>query len=133
MGFFDVETRLVLSHIAKILGKDDDNAVDKLVLGMFSMMMTLGMVLYIPSYWQEAVNSQLMSLSLTGSFKFPSLIVYFLLYQIVEEFMHLGLNIMDVNKRRQLVIFSIDVVRREKNEARLFDFSGYYMPTAYKY
>ena len=39
MGVFDAETCLVLSHIAKILGKDDDNIVDKSVLGMFSMMM----------------------------------------------------------------------------------------------
>ena len=46
--------------------------------------------------------------------------------------MHLGLNIMDVNKRRQSVIFWTDVVRREKNEAGLFDFASYYMPTAYK-
>ena len=72
MGVFDAETHPILSHIAKIMGKDDDNAVDKSVLGMFAMMMKPRMVLDIPSYWQEAVNSQLMSLSLTGSFKFPS-------------------------------------------------------------
>ena len=57
MGVFEAKTPPVLSHIAKFLGKDDDNIVDKSVLGMFSMMMKPGMVLDIPSYWQEAVNS----------------------------------------------------------------------------
>ena len=51
MGVFYAKTHPVLSHIAKILGKDDDNAVDKSVLGMFAMMMKPGMVLDIPSYW----------------------------------------------------------------------------------
>ena len=46
--------------------------------------------------------------------------------------MNLGLNIMDANKTRQSMIFWTDVVRREQNKARLFDFSSYYMPIAYK-
>ena len=46
--------------------------------------------------------------------------------------MHLGLNIMDANKRRQSVIFWTNVVRREQNEAGLFDFASYYMPISYK-
>lgn len=73
-----------------------------------------------------------MSLSLTSSFKFPSLIVYLFLYQNVEEFMNLGLNIMDVNKKRKSIVFWTDVVRREKNEARLFDFAIDFMSVAYK-
>ena len=40
------------------------------------------------------------------------MIVYLFLYQNVEEFMNLGLNIMDVNKIRQSVIFWTDVVRK---------------------
>lgn len=108
-----MEVKPVLSCIAKILGKDDESIVDKSILGMFAMMMKPGLVLDIPSYWQEFVNSQLMRLSLTGSFRFPSLIVYLFLYKNVEEFMHLGLNIMDMNKRRQSVIFWIDIVRKE--------------------
>ena len=51
MEVFDAKTRPVLSNIAKILGKNDDNIVEKPVLGRFSMMMKLGMVLDIPSYW----------------------------------------------------------------------------------
>ena len=101
MGVFNKDTQPVLSSIAKILGKEDDVTVDRLVLGMFAMMMKPGTVLDIPSFWQEAVKSQLMSPSLTGSFKFPSLIVYLFLYQNVEEFMQLVLNIMDVNKQKQ--------------------------------
>ena len=100
MEDFDAENRPVLSSIAKILGKENNVTVDKSVPGIFAMMMKPGMVLDVPSFWQEAFNSQLMSLSLTGSFKFPSLIVYLFLYQNVEEFMQLGLNIMDVIKRR---------------------------------
>ena len=86
MEFFDEEVRLVLRCISNILGKDDDSIVDKSVLGMFALMMKPGVVLDIPSYWQEAVNSQLMSLSLTDSFRFPSLFIYLFLYQNVEEF-----------------------------------------------
>ena len=73
-----------------------------------------------------------MSLSLKGSFKFPSLVVYLFLYQNVEEFMQLGLNIMDVNKHRHSFIFWTDIIRREKNEVVLFDFASQYMPIAYK-
>ena len=87
------------------MGKDDDKAVDKSILGIFSMMMKPGMVLDIPSYWQEVVNSWLMSLSLTGSSIFPSLIIYLFLYKNVEEFMHLGLNIMDMIKKMQSIVF----------------------------
>ena len=105
MGVFDEETLLVLSSIAKILGKENVITVDRLFLGMFIMMIKPSMVLDIPSFWQEVVNSLLMSLSLTSSFKFPSLIVYLFLYQNVEKFMHLVLNIMDVNKHRNSVIF----------------------------
>ena len=112
MEVFDIEVRAVLRCIAKILGKYDDSTVEKSVLGMFTMMMKPGVVLDIPSYWQEAVNSQLMTLSLIGSFKFPSLAIYLFLYQNVEEFMHLGLNIMDMNKKRQLVIFWTDILRK---------------------
>ena len=100
MEVFDVENRPVLSSIAKILGKENDLNIDKLVLGMFALMMKPGKILDIPYFWQETVNSQLMVFSLTGSFKFPSLIVYLFLYQNVEEFMSLGLNIMDVNKQK---------------------------------
>lgn len=132
MEIFDIEVQPVLSSIAKILGKDDDSTVDKSILGMFSMMMNPGIVLDIPSYWKEAFNSQLMSLSLTDSFRLPSLIVYLFLYQNVEEFMHLGLNIMDMNKKRKSVVFWTDVVRREKNEIGLFDFASYFMSIAYK-
>ena len=104
MEVFDIEVKPVLRCIAKFLGKDDDSTVDKSILGMFAMMMKPGVLLDIQSYWQEAVNSHLMSLSLTGAFMFPSLIVYLFLYQNLEEFMHLGLNIMDMNKMRQSCI-----------------------------
>ena len=100
MEVFYIEVRPVLKCITNILGKYDDITVEKSVLGMFAMMMKPGVVLDIPSYWQEAVKSQLMSLSLTGSFRFPSLAIYLFLYQNVEELMYLGLNIMDMNKKR---------------------------------
>ena len=100
MEVFDIEVRSVLRCIAKIFGKDNNSTVDKSILGMVAMMMKPRVVMDIPSYWQEAFNSQLMSLSLTGSFKFPSLVIYLFLYQNVEESMHLGLNIMDMNKKR---------------------------------
>ena len=84
MEVFYIEVKLVLSCIANILGKDDDSTVDKSILMMFSMMMKPRLVLDIPSYWKEVVNSQFMSLSLTGSFRFHSLIVYLFLYQNVQ-------------------------------------------------
>ena len=85
---------------------------------MFSLMMKPGMVLDIPSFWQEIVNSQLMAFPLTGFFRFPSLLVYLFLYQNVEELMSLGLNIVDVNKRKQSVLFWTNMIRKEENEAR---------------
>lgn len=74
----------------KDIGKEDDNIIDKSVMGMFALMMKPGVVLDNPSYWQEDVNTQLMSLSLTGSFRFPSLVIYLFLYQNVEEFLNWG-------------------------------------------
>ena len=73
-----------------------------------------------------------MSLSLIGSFIFPSLIIYLFLYKNVEEFIHLGLNIMDMNKKRQSVVVWTDIVRREQNENGLFDSTSYFMSSAYK-
>ena len=65
---FDAEYRPILSCIAEILGKDNDHTVDKSVLGMYALMMKPGVVLDIPSFWQEVVNSQLMTFPLTGFF-----------------------------------------------------------------
>ena len=53
MEIFNTEFQLVMKCISKILGKEDDNTIGKLVLGMFALMMKLGVVLDIPSYWQE--------------------------------------------------------------------------------
>ena len=39
---------------------------------------------------------------------------------------------MDVNKKRQSVVFWTDVVRAEQNEEGLFDFANYFMSTAYE-
>ena len=69
---------------------------------------------------------------LTGFFRFPSLVVYLFLYQNVEEFMSLGLNIVDSNKNKQSVLFWTDMVRKEENEAGLFEFADHFMSTAYK-
>ena len=54
----------MLRCILKILGKEDDSIVDKSVLRLFALMMKPGVVLDIPSYWQEDVDTQLMTLSL---------------------------------------------------------------------
>jgi len=129
---FDAEYRPILSCIAEILGKYNDQIVDKLVLGMYALMMKPGVVLDIPSFWQEIVNSQLMAFSLTGFFRFPSLIVYLFLYQNVEEFISLGLNIVDVNKQKKSVLFWTDMTRKEGNEAGLFEFASHYMSIAYR-
>ena len=48
---FDAKYRPILSYIAEILGKDNAHTVDKLVLGMFALMMKPGVVLDIPSFW----------------------------------------------------------------------------------
>ena len=88
----------------EILGRDDDREIDKAALGMFALMMKPGVVLDIPSFWQEVVNSQLIAFPLTGYFRFLSLVVYLFLYQNFEEFMSVGLNIMDSNKNKQSVL-----------------------------
>ena len=129
---FDAEYRPILSCIAEILGKENDQTVDKLVLGMYALMMKPGVVLDIPYFWQEIVNSQLLAFPLTGFFRFPSLLVYLFLYQNVEEFMSLGFNIFDVNKQKKSVLFWTDMTRKEGNEAGLFEFSSHYMPIAYR-
>ena len=48
---FDAEYRPILSCIAEILGKDNDQTVNKSVLGMYVIMMKPGVVLDIPSFW----------------------------------------------------------------------------------
>ena len=80
---------------------------------------------------KEIFNTHLRSLSLTGSFRFPSLITYLFLYQNVEEFLHLGLNIRDENKKRQYVVLWTDIVRNEPDEGGIFDFATSFMPVAY--
>ena len=71
--------------------------IDRSVLGIFSLMMNPKVVLDIPSFWQENMNSQIMSLTLTGSFKFISIVTYLFMYKNAKYFLNLGLNIMDSN------------------------------------
>lgn len=80
LEMFVVDISYVLQVIAKILGKEDSNLVDKFFLGFLSLMMKPEVVLDIPTFWVDAINTQFMTLPLTGSFKFPSVITYLFLY-----------------------------------------------------
>jgi len=57
-------------------------------------------VLDIPTFWVDAINNQFMTLPLTSSFKFPSVITYLFLYQNAKHFSDLGLNVVDSNKKK---------------------------------
>lgn len=100
LEMFAVDIRPVLQIIAKILGKEDSKKVDKFVLEFFSLMMMPEIVLDIPSFWVEVINTQFMTSPLTGSFKFPTVIAYLFLYQNVDHFFGLGLNMIDINKKK---------------------------------
>jgi len=50
---FVEEVRLMLQILAKILGKEDTNTVDKAILGIFSLMMNLEIVFDIPSFGEK--------------------------------------------------------------------------------
>lgn len=60
------------------------------------MTMKPGVILDIPAFWVDTINT----LSLTGSFKFPSVVTYLFLYQNAEHFTSLGLNFVDINKKK---------------------------------
>lgn len=70
------------------------------MLGFFSLMMKPEIVLDIPEFWVDTINTQFMTLPLTGSFKFPLVITYLFLYQNSEHFSDLGLNVVDINKKK---------------------------------
>lgn len=59
----------------------------------------------IPAFWVDAISTQFMTLPLTGSFKFPSVITYLFLYRNAEHFSNLGLNVVDIKKKKQSVVF----------------------------
>lgn len=105
LDIFAIDIRPVLQVISKILGKENSKQVDKVVLGFFSLMMKPKVVLDIPTFWVDTINNQFMTLPLTGSFKFPSVITYLFLYQNAEHFTYLGLNVGYINKKKQSMVF----------------------------
>ena len=86
LNLFVAYMKPVLQVLAKVLGKEDTAMVENLVLGMFSLMMKAGVVLYILYYLEDVVNTHFMNLSLTSCFRFPSLVTYLFLYSHVESF-----------------------------------------------
>lgn len=52
-----------------------------------------------------------MNFTFIGCFRSTSLVTYLFLYSNVEKFMHLGLNIMDALKHKQLVFLWTGIVR----------------------
>ena len=103
-SLFTEYMRPILQILAKIMGKEHDVMIDREILGMFALMMKPGVVLEIPTYLENYIYNQFMSLSLTGSFRFPSLVTYLFLYSHVENFTQLGLNIVSVNKNKHSVV-----------------------------
>ena len=87
------------------MGKEDVAMVDKSVLGMFSLMMNPEVILDILAYLEDVVNTQFTNLSLFGCFRFPSLVNFFFLYIHVEIFIQFGLNVMDINRNKQSIVF----------------------------
>ena len=120
LSSFAKDVRQILQILAKVLGREDAMVVDKSILGMFALMMKPGVVLHIPTYLESVINNQFMSLSITGSFRFPYLVTYLFLYSHVGIFIHLGLNIVDVNKNKKLVVFWTYLVGKEVGNEGLF-------------
>jgi len=132
LEIFAVDIRPVFQVIAKILGKEDSNQVDKVVLGFLSLMMNPEIVLDILEFWVDAINIQFMPLPLPCSFKFPSAITYLFLYQNVERFSNLGLNVVNINKKKQSMVFSTGLIRGDLEDSGLFEFTSLFLPVAYK-
>ena len=92
--------RPILQVLAKILGKEDVIMVHKSVLGVFSLVMNPEVILDIPDYLEDVFKTQFMNLSLTGCFRFPSIVTYLFLYIHVETCTQLGFNVMDINRNK---------------------------------
>lgn len=78
---------------------------------MFHLVMQPNIIFNIVTFWEVLVNSQLSYFSITGCFRFPSLVIYLFLYVHVEKFMHLGLNIRDPNRRKHSMVNWTDFIR----------------------
>lgn len=131
LNTFVEDVRPILQILTKVLGRDDASVIDKATLGIFSLMMKPKFVLDIPYFWEGVINAKFMNISLIGCFIIPSLITYLFLYAHVENFMHLGLNIMEPNKNKQLVNFWTDVVRGNPKNRGLMIFFSSFLSTAY--
>ena len=73
-----------------------------------------------------------MTLPLIGSFNFPSVITYLFLYQNAEHFSGLGLNVVDINKKKQSVVFWTYLIRNDPGYSGLIEFTSLFFPVAYK-
>ena len=73
-----------------------------------------------------------MNLPLTGSFKFPSIITYLFLYQNAKNFSGLGLNLVDINKKKQSMVFWTNLIWNDPGDSGLFEFTSLFLPVAYK-
>ena len=131
LDIFATDIRPILQVIS-LLGREDSRQVDKVVIGVFTKMMKQEVVLDIPAFWVDTINTQFMTLSLTGSFKFPSVVTYLFLYQNVENFANLVLSIVDINKKKQSVVFWTDLVRGDPKDGGLFEFTSLFLPVVYK-
>lgn len=112
---FIEDVRPFLQIIAKVLGMEDTTINYRAIFGMFNLILQHVNVLDLPAYWEKMVNSKLSELALTGCLIFPSLVAYLFMYTHVESFMYLGLNTMDVHKKRQSIVIWIDTLRIHSN------------------
>lgn len=110
---FVEEFRPILQEIFRVLGKDENYVIDHATIGMFHLVMKPNVILNIPTFLEDLLNSQLLNFNLTGCFRFPSLLVYLLLYVHVEKFMHLWLNIMNHHNKKNQLINWIEFVRSQ--------------------
>lgn len=100
MDTFVDEVKSILQIMAKILGREDTNVINRAILGMFIFLMNHETIFDIPAFWEKRVNSQLIHISLIGCFKFPFFVTYLFLYTHIEIFMHMGLSIIDPHKNK---------------------------------
>lgn len=89
-------------------------------------------VLDILTFWEYAINLQLLNFSIVGYFRFPSLLVYLFLYVHVYQFMDLGLNVIDVNKQKQTMVNWIDLVRSKPNNEHFYYYIASFMSITYR-
>lgn len=88
-SIFPDASRQILTMIYSILGYDDDQKVDEVILGLMLALgssKTVPVMFYYYKFLADSINLQLVQFSTTRSFIFKSYLLYLFLFSQVNQF-----------------------------------------------